>query len=101
MNEMTKIFLKIFQLTCISFIFVSSVYSQEIQKGSSKQLAEYVCTPCGNDCDDETYHSPGKCPHCQMPLVKKTSVTFNNIAPSEICSYIQKHPGVVLLDVRT
>ena len=36
-----------------------------------------------------------------MQLVKKSSVKFNSVAPSEICDYIKKHPEAVLLDVRT
>ena len=36
-----------------------------------------------------------------MELVKKSAVVFTTISPVEICSYIQKHPDVVLLDVRT
>ncbi len=36
-----------------------------------------------------------------MNLIKKSAVTFKNISPAEICDYIQKHPNVVLLDVRT
>src|SRR5256885_14828582 len=62
---------------------------------------QYQCIPCGNDCDNDSYNKPGKCLHCQMALVKKSTVTFKNIAPSEICDYIGKHPNTVLLDVRT
>lgn len=36
-----------------------------------------------------------------MLLVKISTITFKSIQPSEICSYIKKHPGIVLLDVRT
>lgn len=36
-----------------------------------------------------------------MELVKKSSVRFKNIQPSDICTYIAEHPGVVLLEVRT
>ena len=36
-----------------------------------------------------------------MPLVKASTIIFHTIQPSEICSYIKKHPDVVLLDVRT
>jgi rhodanese-related sulfurtransferase/DNA-directed RNA polymerase subunit RPC12/RpoP len=61
----------------------------------------YVCTPCGNDCDKQEYTAAGKCPHCNMPLVKKSSVMFKTISPEEICDYVQQHPDVVLLDVRT
>lgn len=61
----------------------------------------YQCTPCGQDCDKPTYTKPGTCTLCNMPLVKKSDIMFRTIQPSEICGYIQKHPGVVLLDVRT
>src|SRR5689334_2983551 len=67
----------------------------------SKADDEYVCIPCGNDCDNTVYHSPGKCPNCNMLLVKKSTVHITNIQPTEICNYIASHPGVVLLDVRT
>ena len=66
-----------------------------------KSSWEYQCLPCGQDCDNETYDKPGKCAHCQMQLVKKSTVTFKNIGPTEICDYISKHPNTVLLDVRT
>jgi rhodanese-related sulfurtransferase len=36
-----------------------------------------------------------------MELVKRSTVTFGNISPEEICGYISKHPNTVLLDVRT
>ena len=66
-----------------------------------KIAGQYQCIPCGNDCDHDSYDKPGTCPHCQMKLVKKSTVTFKNIAPSDICDYINKHPNTVLLDVRT
>lgn len=36
-----------------------------------------------------------------MELVKKPKVEMNTIQPSEICGYLKKNPGVILLDVRT
>jgi len=36
-----------------------------------------------------------------MKLVKKSTVHFKTIQPSEICDYIKSHPNIVLLDVRT
>lgn len=36
-----------------------------------------------------------------MELVKKSSVVFRTIQPDAVCAYVQSHPGVVLLDVRT
>jgi rhodanese-related sulfurtransferase len=62
---------------------------------------KYVCLPCGQDCDLQEYDLPGKCSHCQMDLVKKSTVTFKTVTPAQICNYIDNHRGVVLLDVRT
>ncbi|MGZ8538597.1 MAG: rhodanese-like domain-containing protein, partial [Flavisolibacter sp.] len=59
------------------------------------------CLPCGSDCDDSTYTKPGKCQHCQMDLVKKSTVVFKNIPASDICNYIESNPNSILLDVRT
>jgi rhodanese-related sulfurtransferase len=61
----------------------------------------YQCIPCGRDCDNDVYDKPGKCTHCQMELVKKSTVYFKTIQPSDLCNYINQHPSVVLLDVRT
>src|SRR5689334_7075863 len=61
---------------------------------------KYVCLPCGEECDHAEYDSPGTCGHCQMPLVKKSTVVFGSIAPEDICKYIEKHPNAILLDVR-
>ena len=63
--------------------------------------ASYQCIPCGSDCDNDVYDKPGKCPHCQMDLVEKSTVHFKTIEPSMLCQYIAGHPNVVLLDVRT
>lgn len=68
---------------------------------SQAKEEEYVCTPCGYDCDKIESKNPGSCPHCGMDLVKKSAIRFKNIKPSDICSYIQQHPQAVLLDVRT
>ena len=69
--------------------------------GQPNHDERYVCLPCGQDCDSHEYDSPGKCEHCAMDLVKKSTVTFETLKPSEICSYIASHPRAVLLDVRT
>ncbi len=61
----------------------------------------YQCTPCGYDCDTTIYYAAGKCPHCSMALVKKSTIHFNNIPATEVCQYIKDHPGIILLDVRT
>ena len=65
------------------------------------QAEEYQCLPCGSECDKALYDKPGDCPHCTMKLVKKSTVVFKSIQPADLCTYIAKHPDVVLLDVRT
>ena len=68
---------------------------------SIKSIEKYICLPCGQDCDLKEHSEPGKCEHCQMELVKKSTVTFKTIEPAAICGYIAKNPSVILLDVRT
>jgi len=65
------------------------------------QAAEYVCLPCGLDCDNAVHSKPGQCTHCGMGLVKRSTVVFNRIEPDALCRYISSHPDVVLLDVRS
>jgi rhodanese-related sulfurtransferase/DNA-directed RNA polymerase subunit RPC12/RpoP len=62
---------------------------------------QYVCMPCGRDCDKEIVTTPGTCEHCGMKLVKKSSVIFKQIYPENLCEYINTHPKIILLDVRT
>jgi rhodanese-related sulfurtransferase len=63
---------------------------------------EYVCTPCGRDCDHAVFKGPGTCPDCGMALVKRSTVrAINTIQPEDVCKYVAAHPGVVLLDVRS
>jgi rhodanese-related sulfurtransferase len=57
--------------------------------------------PCGSECDKISFDKPGECPQCHMQLVKKSDIKFRSIQPTAICEYVSKHPGVVLLDVRT
>src|SRR5579871_653351 len=62
---------------------------------------EYVCLPCGQDCDQVVHKSPGKCEICGMELVEKSTVKFQNIDLREMCNRIKANPDVVLLDVRS
>lgn len=78
----------------VFFIFAIPVYAQ-------KGKGEYQCTPCGNECDKESYSKPGECRHCHMKLVKKSDVQYKSLQPGELCEYVRQHPEVVLLDVRT
>lgn len=88
----------LFALTASTFMQCSSTSAKPTPE---KVQEEYVCLPCGQDCDKTIHDKPGTCGSCNMQLVKHSTVTFKTIAPSEICNYIASHPDVVLLDVRT
>ncbi len=87
-------------LIAISFL-VSCQNSIAHQKTETIIAEEYACIPCGYKCDTATYSAPGTCSSCNMKLVKKNTIHFENIAPEAICDYVKTHPSVVLLDVRT
>ncbi|HEX8060549.1 MAG TPA: rhodanese-like domain-containing protein [Cyclobacteriaceae bacterium] len=75
-----------------------SVFATALCAGQDKQ---YVCTPCGQDCDNTIHHKPGSCPACGMALVEKTTVKFKNLTFEEVCERLKANPKAVLLDVRT
>src|SRR5271156_3386345 len=62
---------------------------------------DYVCSPCGYECDKEVHSGPGKCSSCGMELVKKSTIKFENIDLSEMCNRMKANPKVILLDVRS
>jgi rhodanese-related sulfurtransferase/DNA-directed RNA polymerase subunit RPC12/RpoP len=86
-------------------IYIRSILLLVLFSVSSENLysqsTEYVCLPCGLDCDNAVHKEPGQCMHCGMGLVKKSTVVFNRIEPDALCSYVASHPGVILLDVRS
>lgn len=94
-------FLPFFLLMGISFFLLNSFDANTQQKVTTKSKGQYQCIPCGYDCDNVNYDEAGKCSSCQMTLVKKSTIHFKTIQPTEICQYIKKHPSVILLDVRT
>ena len=100
MKTKTFLFLGIFLICAVSICAKVNLTSYKIHLVES-QKGEYQCLPCGRDCDNAIYKGPGTCPHCNMKLVKKSTVTFKTIQPSVLCKYITAHPNVVLLDVRT
>jgi len=61
----------------------------------------YVCLPCGSSCDEIVHTKTGTCAHCNMPLVKNSTVVFKKIEPAQLCSFVTTHKEVILLDVRT
>lgn len=65
------------------------------------QKKEYVCTPCGQDCDTEIHDKPGTCEHCGMGYVEKSSIKFSNLTFEQLCARLKANPKAVLLDVRS
>ncbi|MBS1610170.1 MAG: rhodanese-like domain-containing protein [Bacteroidetes bacterium] len=85
-----------------SFLIASdNSFSQAERVSVAKGKGAYQCLPCGNECDNSSFTQTGKCPHCQMPLVKKATIRFKEISPADICNYISSHSNTILLDVRT
>ncbi len=93
---MKKIVNILFLLSAL--VFTSScTHSNAYNTALTAQAGEYRCTPCGYDCDKQVFIQPGKCPHCQMDLVKASTIgKSRSIKPSDICSYIEKHPCLTL-----
>jgi len=92
LGSLSFLMILVIAFAVMSFTPVSTSFSKK---------EEYSCTPCGQSCDKAVYPEKGICSHCQMPLVKKSSINFKTIEPSEVCNYISKNPKVILLDVRT
>jgi len=65
------------------------------------QNKEYVCTPCGQECDHEVYDKPGSCSHCGMALVEKSATNFKELNFEEVCARLKANPKAVVIDVRT
>src|SRR6187549_2977787 len=65
------------------------------------QQNEFVCTPCGRDCDKNILNHGGTCGSCGMALVDKSTIGFKNLSIEEICQRITANPDLVLLDVRS
>jgi len=95
-----KRFLIIIVVVCVQFLLCDAVAQQQRVK-SVAAPEQYVCLPCGSDCDNTVSTAPGNCEHCHMQLVKKSSVVFKKISPAKLCSEVAKTPSIVLLDVRT
>src|SRR5437868_2604218 len=75
----------------------------DFESSLSHRDTQYVCLPCGGDCDNAVYTKPGTCLHCMMKLVDKASIKFNSIEPDAVCAFIKDmgEKNVVLLDVRS
>src|SRR5688572_15932893 len=66
-----------------------------------KQKKEYVCTPCGLECDRTVHDKPGTCSSCGMTLVEKSTVKFKELSFADVCARLKANPKAVLLDVRS
>jgi rhodanese-related sulfurtransferase len=78
----------------LSFILVSLLFAEPA-------TTEYVCLPCGQECDQEVYAKPGNCAHCGMELVDKATVKFTQATVEDFCRRIAANPKAIILDVRT
>lgn len=67
----------------------------------TSQKKEYVCLPCGQECDHTVYDKPGTCSSCGMKLVEKSTVKFKDLSFEQVCARLKANPNAVLLDVRT
>lgn len=65
------------------------------------QKKEYVCTPCGLECDKEIHTAGGSCGSCGMDLVEKSTLNFSDLTIDQLCARLAANPKAVLLDVRT
>lgn len=81
----------------LSVLLLMMTIAVEAQKAKEK----FVCEPCGNECDLESFDSSGVCPVCQMRLVPASTVTFKSISYQEVCDRVKKNPDIILLDVRS
>ena len=67
----------------------------------SQPQKQYVCSPCGNDCDKRVYDKPGTCSVCGMTLIDKATIGYKDIDFEAVCARVKANPKVVLLDVRS
>jgi rhodanese-related sulfurtransferase len=79
------------KILIVALLFVISLQNND----------NYVCLPCGHECDKEVHSSPGICSSCGMELVKASSIKFKNIDLNEMCDRLKANPQVILLDVRS
>jgi rhodanese-related sulfurtransferase len=70
------------------------------QKISTVKI-QYVCSPCGIKCDNETFAGPGQCPDCKMKLVDKKSIRHKSVSPLDLSKFLKSTKNLLVLDVRT
>ena len=60
--------MRIFMNLAACLVLIASLSSCKEKQGS------YVCPPCDLSCDSLTFSSDGKCPHCDMHLIKQDAL---------------------------
>ncbi|MBI1836864.1 MAG: DJ-1/PfpI family protein [Flavobacteriia bacterium] len=71
-----------------------SCKSKTLNKTKSIEFNNYVCPPCGGNCDQLVFHKAGKCPHCQMELVNQHQIT-NAQKELSVCFYLQDNVEIL------
>jgi rhodanese-related sulfurtransferase len=84
-----------------TLLLLAALFFAPTLRAQKTDTTGYRCLPCGYDCDRELYRSSGTCTHCKMQLVAASTIRFTEVSPATVCDYIRKHPGALLLDVRT
>lgn len=65
--------------------------------GMAQSKTRYYCMPCNNACDTIAFDSAGRCPHCNMELLKQSEEEHKNTRKRlKIAFYLQN--GVEILD---
>jgi rhodanese-related sulfurtransferase len=82
-------------------ILLLSLFSLISAKDTLSHEKEYVCFPCGSECDEIIQDSPGSCSVCNMELIEKSRVKFENLTPEKVAEIISSDNEIILLDVRT
>lgn len=100
---MSNIFLGMHIPFMLAILVATGSCTSAEQNSGSQKADIYVCTPCGQDCDQAEYNKEGSCSQCNMQLVKKSTIVHREIKPAELCDFIKSKgsENVVLLDVRT
>jgi rhodanese-related sulfurtransferase len=98
---------KSFVTICLLFLLFTILTAENCINQQQAEIKEpagkYVCLPCGSPCDTAEYKGAGTCSHCNMQLVKKSTIKHTNVEPEDLCSFVSKtgDENVLLLDVRT
>lgn len=83
------------------FIIICLVSEIGFSQKISQVKIQYVCSPCGINCDNKLIEGPGQCPKCKMKLVDKKSITHKSVSPSNLSKFLKSTKNLLVLDVRT